>query len=167
MLVLASRTLEGMQYLGAVLLRPAGVGVDWLRRQDDIEVALAVRRRRVVVAAAGEEQGTCGQCTRWRASCSMCSGCLLVIMQRQVLQSCRESVIDVGVVPLLQFIDRVFFLVVNRDRYSQLRFFSLGFGVLQYIDKVVDVPGDGVALWRLVKEFHIFSTCCSRCSPGN
>ena len=23
-----------------------------------------------------------------------------------------------------------------------------------------------VALWRFVKEFHIFSTCCSRCSPG-
>ena len=29
--------------------------------------------------------------------------------------------------------------------------------MLQYIDKVVDV-GDAVALWRLVKEFHIFST---------
>ena len=39
------------------------------------------------------------------------------------------------------------------------------FGVLQYIDTVVDV-GDAFALWRLVKEFHIFSPCCSRCSPG-
>ena len=26
------------------------------------------------VAAAGETQGTFGQCTRWRASCSTCSG---------------------------------------------------------------------------------------------
>ena len=42
--------------------------------------------------------------------------------------------------------------------------FLAGFGVLQYIDKVVDV-GDAVALWRLVKEFHIFSTC-SRCLLG-
>ena len=55
--------------------------------------------------------------------------------------------------------------VVNRDRYPQLLSLSAGFGVLQYIDKVVDVPGDTVALWRLVKEFHIFSTC-SRCSLG-
>ena len=39
-------------------------------------------------------------------------------------------------------------------------------GLLQYIDKVVDVLGDAVALWRLVKEIHIFSTCCSRCLPG-
>ena len=45
MLVWASRTLKPMQYLGAVLLRPAGVGVGRLRRQDDMEVALAVRRR--------------------------------------------------------------------------------------------------------------------------
>ena len=60
----------------------------------------------------------------------------------------------------------VFFLVVNRDRYPQLRFSQPGSRVLQYIDKVVDVPGDAVALWRLVKEFHIFSTCCSRSSPG-
>ena len=52
--------------------------------------------------------------------------------------------------------------VVHRDRYPQC--FLAGFGVLQYIDKVVDV-GDAVALWRLVKEFHIFSTC-SRCLLG-
>ena len=43
-------------------------------------------------------------------------------------------------------------------------FLLAGFGVLQYIDKVVDV-GDTVALWRLVKEFHIFSTCL-RCLLG-
>ena len=59
-----------------------------------------------------------------------------------------------------------FFLVVKRDRYPQLRFSQPGSRVLQYIDKVVDVPGDAVALWRLVKESHIFSTCCSRSSPG-
>ena len=28
------------------------------------------------------------------------------------------------------------------------------------------MPGDAVAPWRLVKEFHIFSTCCSRYSLG-
>ena len=55
---------------------------------------------------------------------------------------------------------------MNRDRYPQLRFFQAGFLVLQYIDKVVDVLGDAVALWSFVKEFHIFSTCCSRCSLG-
>ena len=59
-----------------------------------------------------------------------------------------------------------FFLVVKRDRYPQLRFSEPGSRVLQYIDKVVDVPGDAVALWRLVEEFHIFSSCCTRCSPG-
>ena len=53
--------------------------------------------------------------------------------------------------------------VVHRDRYPQC--FPLAMCVLQHIDKVVDV-GDAVALWRLVKEFHMFSTCCSRCSPG-
>ena len=38
--------------------------------------------------------------------------------------------------------------------------------MLQCIDdKVVDV-GDAVALWRLVEEFHIFFTCCSRCLLG-
>ena len=116
------------------------------------------------MAAAGEGQGTCGQCTRWRASCSTCSGRLSVIMQRQVLQSCTESVTTSGW--CLSFSSSTeFFLVVNRDRYPQFSFFGLGFGVLQYIDKVVDVTGDAVALWRLVKEFHIFSTC-SRCLLG-
>ena len=55
----------------------AGVGVGRLRRLDDVEEALAA----AVVAAAWEGQGTCGQCTRWRASCSTCSGRLPVIMQ--------------------------------------------------------------------------------------
>ena len=68
------------------------------------------------------------------------------------------------VVPQLQFIDRVdgvrdgvllvLSSVVHRDRYPQC-FFSSWLWLLQYIDKVVDV-GDAVALWRLVKEFHIF-----------
>ena len=103
----------------------------------------------------GGGRGGAGQVwTVYEMACFFClvplgSGRYLVIIQRQVLQSCAESAIDVGVVPQLQFIDRVFFLVVNRDRYPQFRFFSLGFGVLQCIDKVVDVPGDGVALWRL------------------
>ena len=42
MLVLASRTPEPMQYLGAV---PAGVLLGRLRRQDDNEEALAVTQR--------------------------------------------------------------------------------------------------------------------------
>ena len=50
------------------------------------------------------------------------------------------------------------------QRRTHSAFLWAGFGVLQYIDKVVDV-GDAVALWRLVKEFHIFSTC-SRCLLG-
>ena len=52
---------------------------------------------------------------------------------------------------------------MNRDRYPVFR---PGFRVLQYTDKVVDVPGDAVAPWRLVKEVHIFSLCCSRCLLG-
>ena len=79
-----------------------------------------------------------------------------VILQRQVVQSC----FDPGLVPQRQFIDRVDSVrdgallvlssVVHRDRYPQLLFY-----------KVVDVPGDAVVLWRLVKEFHTFSSCCS------
>ena len=94
----------------------------------------------------------------WTSSCD--------IMQRQVLQSCPDPL---GVVPQLQFTDRVdggrdgvllvLPSVVHRDRYPQC--FPLAGCVLQYIDKAVDV-GDAVALWRLVKEFHLFSTCCSR-----
>ena len=56
--------------------------------------------------------------------------------------------------------------VVHRDRYPQLLSFSMGLWLLQYIDKVVDVLGTRVAQWKLVKEFHMFSTCCSRSSPG-
>ena len=55
--------------------------------------------------------------------------------------------------------------VVHRDRYPQLLSFCLVWGCCSiFIDKVVDV-GDAVALWRLVKEFHTFSTC-SRCLLG-
>ena len=67
------------------------------------------------------------------------------------------------VVPQLQFIDRVDGVrdgvllvlpsVVHRDRYPQC------FSWCRCL-------GNAVALWRLVKEFHIFSTCCSRSSPG-
>ena len=72
---------------------------------------------------------------------------------------------DVGVLPQLQFIDRVLPRCEQRQ-VPTVAVFQPGFRVLQYIDKVVDVPGDAVALWRLVKEFHIFLTCCSRCSLG-
>ena len=72
---------------------------------------------------------------------------------------------DVGVVPQVQFIDRVLPRCEQRQ-VPTVAVFSAWVLVLQYIDKVVDVPGDAVALWRLVKEFHIFSMCCSRSSPG-
>ena len=79
-------------------------------------------------------------------------GCAIrAIMQRQVLQSCVDPL---GVVPQLQFIDRVDGVrdgvllvlpsVVHRDKYPQC--FPLAGCVLQYIDKVVDV-GDAVAPW--------------------
>ena len=119
----------------------------------------------VVVAVAGEGQGTCGQCTRWRVSCSTCSGRLPVIMQRQGSAVLYRVSLTSGWC-LSSSSSTEFFLVVNRDRYPQLRFSQPGSRVLQYIDKVVDVPGDAVALWRLVKEFHILLTCCSRCSLG-
>ena len=64
-------------------------------------------------------------------------------------------------VPQLQFIDRVLPRCEQRQ-VPTVVVFSAWVRVLQYIDKVVDVPGDAVALWRLVKEFHIFSTCCSQ-----
>ena len=56
-----------------------------------------------------------------------------------------------------------FFLVVNRDRYPQLRFLQPGFRVLQCIDKVVDVPGDAVALGavRLESGHHFLKAPCS------
>ena len=74
---------------------------------------------------------------------------VLVILQRQVLQSC----FDPGLVPQLQFIDRVDSVrdgvlpvlssAVNRDRYPQLLCFSAWVsGLLQYFDKVVDVPAE-------------------------
>ena len=69
-----------------------------------------------------------------------------MIMQRQVLQSCLDPL---GVVPQLLSIDRVDGVrdgvllvlpsVVHRDRYPQLLSLSAGFGVLQHIDKFVDV----------------------------
>ena len=83
--------------------------------------------------------------TLWTSSCdpSATSSAVLV----------RSSV----VVPLLQFIvrvdsvrDGVFVVlssVVNRDRCPEFLAFWHGFGVLQYIDKVVNVPGD--AAWLL------------------
>ena len=101
-----------------------------------------------------------------------CSGRLPVIMQRQVLQSCTESATTSGwclsfssstvwtVYEMACFL--CFPLLCTETVHSA--FLLAGFGVLQYIDKVVDV-GVTVALWRLVKECHIFSTCL-RCLLG-
>ena len=75
------------------------------------------------VAAAGEGQDT------WSASCSTCSGRLAVIMQRQVLQSCIDSVID-GVVRQLQFIESVFLPRCEQRQVPTVAlFFGLGFGM--------------------------------------
>ena len=118
MLVLASRTTKPMQYLGAVLLRPAGVGVGRQRHQGDIEAALAVRRRRWWAA--------------WRGG-ALTSSCDHTATSSAVL--CRSF----GVVPQLQFIDSVDGVrdgvllvlpsVVNRDRYPQGFLFSRVRGV--------------------------------------
>ena len=93
-------------------------------------------------------------------------------MQRQVLQSCSDPVLDAKVLLQLQlqFIDRVFFPRCEQRQVPQL---------FQFLDKVALCSGCGalqrqgrrcasghaVALWRLVEEFHIFSAC-SRCSHG-
>ena len=87
-----------------------------------------------------------------------------MIMQRQVLVSCNVSVIDVGVVPQLQFLDRLFFLIVTETGTHSCGF-SAGCGVFQYIDKVVDVLGKRLLYGGLWMNFTCFS-CCSRCLLG-
>ena len=90
---------------------------------------------------------------------------LLVIMHRQVLQSCTDSVINVGVVPQLQFIDRVFLPRCEQRQVPTV--FRCSHSWVVEDDKVVDVPVVtrlGCSMW-LVEEFHMFSTC-SRCSNG-
>ena len=92
---------------------------------------------------------------------SVVEGRGFVILQRQVLQSC----FDPGWWPQIQFIDRVDGVrdgvllvlpsVVQRDRYPQ----CFSWSSMSWVR-------NAVALRRLVKEFHIFSTCCSRSSPG-
>ena len=118
-------------------------------------------------AAAREGQGTCGQCTRWRASCSTCSGRLPVIMQRQVPQSCTNPVIDVGVVPQIQFIHRVFLPRCEQRQVPTVsRFFSRVVGALQRQGRrcASGVPRFSCST-RLLEEFHIFSACLRRL-PG-
>ena len=98
-----------------------GSGTIGLRRQDDMEVALAVRRR-----WWWRRQG------RGRVRVATYRGRLPVIMQRQVLQSCVDPL---GWCPQFQFIDRVggvrdgvllvLSSVVHRDRYPQCFLFFL------------------------------------------
>ena len=92
-------------------------------------------------------------------------------MQRQVLQSCVDplgwclsfsSSTEWTVYEMACFLC---FPLLCTETGTHSAFLLAGFGVLQYIDTVVDV-GDAVALWRLVKEFYIYSPCCSRCSPA-
>ena len=96
-------------------------------------------------------------------------GRLPVVMQRQVLQSCTDSVLRRrGGASATVHRQNVSFLVVNRDRYHSCFGWSSSCVWEQYIDKVVDVPVVtrlGCCM-RLVEEFHIVSTCL-RCSPGS
>ena len=83
-----------------------------------------------------------------------CRGRLPVIMQRQVLQSCSESAMTSGwclslssstgwtVYEMACFLC---FPLLSTETGTHSAFLLAGFGVLQYIDKVVDV-GDAVAL---------------------
>ena len=93
-----------------------------------------------------------------------------MIMQRQVLQSCVDpfwwclSFSSSTVWTVYEMACFLCFPLLCTETGTHSTFLLAGFGVLQCIDKVVDV-GDVVALWRLVKEFHIFSTC-SRCLLG-
>ena len=81
-----------------------------------------------------------------------------------------------GVVPLLQFIlrvdslrDGVLFVhssVVNRDRCPQFPSSDLVSGCCSTLTRSsMCLETQLFALWRLVEGFHIFSSCCSRCSP--
>ena len=121
-----------------------GLGVGRQHHQGDIEAALAVRRRRRWAAWRGGA---------WSSSCDHAATSSAVL--------CRSF----GVVPQIQFIDRVDGVrdgvllvlpsVVHRDRYPGCFFFA-GFGVLQYIDKVVDVWERGCSMEACERISHIF-----------
>ena len=77
-------------------------------------------------------------------------------MQRQVLQSCVDplgwclSFSSSTEWTLYEMACFLCFPLLCTETGTHSAFFFAGFGVLQYIDKVVDVE-DAVALWRLVK----------------
>ena len=85
-----------------------------------------------------------------------------MILQRQVLQSCFDpkggasAAVHRQSGQCTRWRASRAFLCCEQRQVPTVALFSLAFGVLQYIEKVVDVPGDAVVLRRLVKEFHTF-----------
>ena len=93
----------------------------------------------------------CGQCTRWRASCSTCSG-----RPVQILLSTSGWCLS------FSSLTECFFLVVNRDRYPQLLCSSAWVsGCCSTLIWSSSAWGRGCS-----KEFHTYSSCCSRCLLG-
>ena len=128
----------------------AGVGVGRQRHQGDIEAALAVRRRRWAAWRGGA----------WTSSCDHAATSSAVL--------CRSFV----VVPQLQFIDSgrcarwrasCASLCCAQRQVPTVLLFLQGSGCCSTLTRL-SMSGL-VALWRLVKEFLIFSTC-SRCLLG-
>ena len=99
----------------------------------------------------GRGRGTCGQCTRWRASRSTCFGRLPVIMQHKFCSPVQNQLRRRGGASASQ-VPTVF-------RCSRPGLWE------RFNGKVVDVPVVTRCSMRLVEEFHFFSTC-SRCSHG-
>ena len=96
---------------------------------------------------------------RSRVRVATCIRRLLVIMQRQVLQSCTDSAVTSGwclslssstewtVYEMACFLC---FPLLCTETGTHSAFFLAGFGVLQYIDKVVDVGDAGLlGIWTL------------------
>ena len=104
------------------------------------------------VAGSGWEAAAAGSAVEGRGS---------VILQRQVLQSC----FDPGFLLQLQFFDRVTvyemacflrFPLLCTETGTHSAFFLAGFGVLQDIDRVVDVLGTRLLCGSLWKNFTFF-----------
>ena len=129
------------------------------------------------VVAAGEGRGTCGLCTRWRASCSTCRGYSaghLGCAQRGVptVQTVQKTVLgvdvpvissnsscspEVRILPQIQFILRV----VNIPAVQQISSYSTGAVLGQGGDlPVVVTTGAVIGFWAVV---HMPYMCNDRC----
>ena len=83
-----------------------------------------------------------------------------VILQRQVLQSC----FDPGW--CLRFSSSTEWTVYEMACFLCFPLLCTETGTHSAFFVSLSWDRNAVALWRLVKEFHIFSSCCSRSSPG-